>query len=168
MPSEGELSEGVVASTTEPLPVVVAETGWLLLFEPMTVAEAGNAVPFILAVVVAHEAADVVVSPVKAGSAAHGKPVAFVNVTEEGVPSAGVASVGLVDKTTLPVPVELVQTGAAETEPLPVWVKTANVDDVLPAKRAAAGVEFSYMISPSVVMGLESAPRVCPLKSSTE
>jgi hypothetical protein len=34
-----------------------------------------------------------------------GKPVAFVNVTELGVPKAGVTNVGLVSKTTLPDPV---------------------------------------------------------------
>ena len=37
-----------------------------------------------------------------------GRPVAFVSVTEVGVPSKGVTKVGLVDKTTLPVPVEVV------------------------------------------------------------
>ena len=37
---------------------------------------------------------------------ASGRPVAFVRVTEDGVPSAGVTSVGLFDKTTDPVPVE--------------------------------------------------------------
>ncbi len=36
-----------------------------------------------------------------------GRPVAFVNVAEVGVPNTGVTSVGLVDKTTLPVPVEV-------------------------------------------------------------
>jgi hypothetical protein len=37
-----------------------------------------------------------------------GRPVAFVNVTLAGVPSVGVTSVGEVDKTVLPVPVEVV------------------------------------------------------------
>ena len=37
-----------------------------------------------------------------------GKPVALVNVTDVGVPKTGVTSVGLVFKTTLPVPVEVV------------------------------------------------------------
>jgi len=35
----------------------------------------------------------------------NGNPVAFVNTIEEGVPSAGVTNVGLVDKTILPEPV---------------------------------------------------------------
>ena len=34
-----------------------------------------------------------------------GKPVPFVRVTDWGVPNIGVTNVGLVDKTTLPVPV---------------------------------------------------------------
>jgi hypothetical protein len=38
----------------------------------------------------------------------NGSPVAFVNVTEVGVPKIGVTNVGLVDKTTEPVPVLLV------------------------------------------------------------
>ena len=37
-----------------------------------------------------------------------GRPVAFVSVPEVGVPKIGVTSVGLVDRTTLPVPVEVV------------------------------------------------------------
>jgi hypothetical protein len=37
-----------------------------------------------------------------------GKPVALVSVADVGVPNMGVTSVGLVDKTTLPVPVEVV------------------------------------------------------------
>lgn len=43
------------------------------------------------------------VTPVVSGS-----PVQLVNVPEEGVPRTGVVRVGLVDKTTLPVPVEVV------------------------------------------------------------
>jgi hypothetical protein len=37
-----------------------------------------------------------------------GKPVAFVKVAEVGVPKTGVTSVGLVDKTVEPVPVDVV------------------------------------------------------------
>ena len=37
-----------------------------------------------------------------------GKPVALVRVTDVGVPSKGVTNVGLVDRTTEPVPVEVV------------------------------------------------------------
>lgn len=38
-----------------------------------------------------------------------GKPVALVNVADEGVPSAGVTNAGEFEKTTLPVPVVLVE-----------------------------------------------------------
>ena len=48
-----------------------------------------------------------------------GKPVAFVRVTEEGVPKAGVTSVGLLDNTLLPEPV-LVPT------PVPPFVTFSN------------------------------------------
>jgi hypothetical protein len=48
-----------------------------------------------------------------------GKPVAFVSVTDVGVPRMGVTNVGLVDKTLLPEPVEVVT-------PVPPAV-TANV-----------------------------------------
>lgn len=48
-----------------------------------------------------------------------GKPVAFVKVTDVGVPKTGVTSVGLVLKTVLPVPVEVVT-------PVPPFA-TANV-----------------------------------------
>lgn len=39
---------------------------------------------------------------------ASGRPVAFVSVALDGVPKAGVTNVGLFDKTTLPVPVDVV------------------------------------------------------------
>ena len=90
-PITGVTSVGEVASTTVvPLPVVVAAMGCALPFDPTTVADVGKAVPFIFAVVVAQEVADVVVSPVSAGMAPHGSPVAFVNVTADGVPRFGV------------------------------------------------------------------------------
>lgn len=43
-----------------------------------------------------------------------GKPVALVSVPEVGVPKMGVTSVGLVDRTTLPVPVVLYEVPQAE------------------------------------------------------
>jgi len=55
-----------------------------------------------------------------------GNPVAFVRVTDDGVPSAGVTSVGLVLRTTFPVPVEVVT-------PVPPFA-TGNVP-VTPAVR---------------------------------
>ena len=38
----------------------------------------------------------------------NGKPVALLNTADDGVPSAGVTNVGLLDKTRFPVPVEVV------------------------------------------------------------
>ncbi len=67
VPSAGVVSVGLVARTTFPDPVVDAETGCALPFDPITVADVGNDVPLILAVVVAHDPALVVVSPVSAG-----------------------------------------------------------------------------------------------------
>lgn len=84
-----------------------------------------------VASVVAREPAVVVISPVKAGKlvaarvpvtpVAKGRPVAAVKVNEVGVPKAGVTSVGLVAKTTLPVPV-IDAAEAAVTNPLALTV----------------------------------------------
>ena len=63
-----------------------------------------------------------------------GKPVAFVSVAELGVPKAGVTRVGLVAKTTLPDPVELVSVGAWAAEPVPVEVTNCGVVEVLPLR----------------------------------
>ena len=59
-----------------------------------------------------------------------GRPVAFVSVTEVGVPSKGVTKVGLVAKTTPPVPVEAV------VEPVPP-LATANVPATVTAPAVA-------------------------------
>lgn len=57
-----------------------------------------------------------------------GKPVAFVRVAEDGVPSAGVTSVGDVARTTFPVPVVARAVGAAtDPVPLPTTVLAACV-----------------------------------------
>jgi hypothetical protein len=79
--------------------LAVAWIGCALPFVPSRKADAGTVVPLILAVVVAHAPADEVVSPVSAGIAPHGNPVAFVSVSAEGVPSAGLVSVGDVART---------------------------------------------------------------------
>ena len=65
-----------------------------------------------------------------------GKLVALVSVAELGVPKAGVTNVGLVAKTTLPDPVELVSVGACAAEPVPVEVTNCGVVVVLPDKKA--------------------------------
>ena len=79
-------SVGLVANTNEPLPVssVIAAAK---LAEEGVAKRVATPVPNPL-------------MPVETGS-----PVALVSVTEEGVPNTGVTSVGLVDITTLPVPV---------------------------------------------------------------
>ena len=64
--------------------------------------------------------ASVPVTPVE-----RGRPVAFVSVTDVGVPSTGVTRVGDVDNTTLPVPVEVVT-------PVPP-LATPRVPVILPA-----------------------------------
>ena len=45
-------------------------------------------------------------------------------------------------------------TGTADAEPVPVCDRNSFAVVVLPANRAAAGVAFSYIMSPSVVIGL--------------
>ena len=86
VPRAGVTSVGEVANTREPEPVssVTAEARF---------AEVG----------VARKVATFAPRPLTPVEI--GKPVAFVKVTEEGVPSAGVTSVGEVARTLLPVPV---------------------------------------------------------------
>ena len=79
VPNAGVTNVGLVLKTTLPVPVLVVT--------PVPPLATGS----------------VPVTPVVSGS-----PVAFVNTAEEGVPNAGVANVGLVFKTTLPVPVLVV------------------------------------------------------------
>ena len=66
--------------------------------------------------------ASVPVTPVESG-----KPVAFVSVADDGVPSAGLTSVGLVANTMLPEPVVVLP--SAVTVPL-----VGNVSVVVPVK----------------------------------
>ena len=79
VPRLGVVSTGLVDSTTLPVPV-----------------DAVTPVPPLLT-------GSVPVTPVVSGS-----PVALVKVTADGVPRLGVVSTGLVDSTTLPVPVDTV------------------------------------------------------------
>jgi hypothetical protein len=75
----------------------------------------------------------------------NGRPVAFVNTPDDGVPSAGVTRVGLVANTRAPVPVSSVTAKAkfaldgvakkvATPVPRPVIEPTAGVTVVLAAK----------------------------------
>ena len=61
-------------------------------------------------------------------------PLALVKTIAEGVPKAGVTNVGLVAKTTLPLPVEPVSVGAVAKPATPVEVTNCGVVVVFPAK----------------------------------
>jgi len=90
-----------------------------------------------------------------------GKPVAFVKVPEEGVPSAGVTSVGEVARTLLPVPVLvtltkfLLASSARAVEAVnPLWVVVPVVLSVVNAPAAA-------VVAPTVPLsGPENPPAV--------
>jgi hypothetical protein len=69
-----------------------------------------------------------------------GRPVAFVSVTEVGVPKTGVVSVGDIDKTLLPEPVDVVT-------PVPP-AATGKV----PAARAVLEVEYRALLAPVKVV----------------
>ena len=60
-----------------------------------------------------------------------------------------------------------VQAGAVAKPPDPCDVKNSLVVVILPGKRAAVGVAFSYIMSPSVVIGLKASKAalavVCPV-----
>jgi len=94
VPNAGVTNVGLVFKTTLPVPVLVVT--------PVPPLATGR----------------VPVTPVVSGS-----PVAFVNTAEEGVPNAGVTNVGLVFKTTLPVPVFVV----TPVPPLATFNVPANV-----------------------------------------
>jgi len=93
VPRMGVTNVGLVANTKEPVPVSSVTAAARL---------ADEGVPRKVATPVPKPD-----TPVEIG-----KPVALVNVTEVGVPRIGVTSVGLVDMTTLPVPVIALLTSA--------------------------------------------------------
>lgn len=71
-----------------------------------------------------------------------GKPETFVIVPEDGVPSAGLVSAGLVDNTTLPEPVdEVTPVPPLDTGKVPVTLdaRFTNVVDVVPVPPLAIG-----------------------------
>jgi len=71
-----------------------------------------------------------------------GKPVALVNVPDVGVPKIGVTSVGLVDRTTLPVPVEVVTPVpplATGNVPVTLVAKLTKVVELVPVPPEATG-----------------------------
>ena len=71
-----------------------------------------------------------------------GKPVALVSVPDVGVPKIGVTSVGLVDRTTLPVPVEVVTPVpplATGNVPVTLVAKLTKVVELVPVPPDATG-----------------------------
>jgi hypothetical protein len=122
VPKAGVTNVGLVDNTLLPEPVEVVT--------PVPPLATGN-VPVTLEAKLTNVVDVVPVPPFATGSVpvtpvVRGRPVAFVSVTEVGVPSVGVTSVGLVLSTVLPEPVEVVTpvppevTGSA--------VPRANVD----------------------------------------
>jgi hypothetical protein len=113
VPSMGDTSVGLVANTKEPEPVssVTVAARFALVGVPKNVA---TPVP-------SPE------TPVDTGN-----PVALVRVTLLGVPSAGVTSVGLVERTTEPDPVDVVTpVPPLSTGKIPEVITEADVDAAL-------------------------------------
>jgi hypothetical protein len=85
-----------------------------------------------------------------------GRPVAFVRVALEGVPKAGVTSVGLLDRTTAPVPVD-------EVTPVPP-LATANVPATVTAPEVA--VEGVRPVEPKEIVVTPSGALVATFTKS--
>lgn len=102
VPSAGVTSVGELANTKEPVPVssVTAEARFA---EDGVSRNVATPAPRAVSPVPPRFAGRVPVVP-----ASIGRPVAFVSVALDGVPSAGVVKLGLLDKTTEPVPVDVV------------------------------------------------------------
>lgn len=104
---------------------------------------------------------------------AFGKPVALVSTAEDGVPRAGVTNTGLVDNTTLPVPVEVVTpVPPRATERVPVvpatmgrpTVFTRLPDDGVPRAGVTSVGEFrSAFVAMAVEILLNSVLISVPL-----
>ena len=87
-----------------------------------------------------------------------GRPVALVNVTDVGVPRIGVTKVGLVDKTTLPVPVEVV----TPVPPFATFNVPANVTAPLVALLGVKPVVPALKVVTLVVAALEANSLTTP------
>jgi hypothetical protein len=149
VPSAGVTSVGLVANTSEPVPVssVTADA---------RLAELG----------VARKVATLVPRPDT--PVLIGKPVALVKVPLEGVPSAGVTSVGLVDRTTFPVPVLVVTpvpplaTGKVPVTPVvigkPVALVKVTLEGVPSAGVTSVGL-VANTLAPVPVSSVNAAAR---------
>jgi hypothetical protein len=129
VPRAGVTSVGLLANTKEPVPVslVTAAARLAELGVPRKVA---TPEPKLVIPVPPLATGKVPVTPVVSG-----KPVALVRVADEGVPNAGVTSVGLLDRTLLPVPVDV-------PTPVPPFVTLSNG----PASNSASMVSKSLLI----------------------
>jgi hypothetical protein len=102
-----------------------------------------------------------------------GKPVALVSVPLEGVPSVGVTKVGLLDRTTLPVPVEAVTpvppfaTGKVPVTPVdngrPVTLVITPLEGVPSAGVTKVGDVKSALVATATAMLLNSVLISVPL-----
>lgn len=148
VPSAGVTRVGEVASTAAPEPVVVAAIICLEALEPSTTAEVGITAPFTLTTDVVQVAPALVTSPVNAGRAPQGSPVAFVRLMAEGVPSAGVISVGDVPRTTTePVPVVLEANGCP-LEFVPITTAETGIATPFSAEVVVAHDPAGWVVSP--------------------
>jgi len=91
----------------------------------------------------------------------NGKPVAFVSVTLVGVPKTGVVSVGLVDKTTLPVPVLVVTPVpplATARVPAKVIVPDEVIGPPLVVKPVVPPATLTDVTVPALAAGVAQTP----------
>ncbi len=128
IPREGVVNEGEVAKTKAPDPVssITADAKLALDGLPNKV---DTPVPK-------------PATPVDIGS-----PVAFVSVADDGVPNAGVIKVGLLDKTKLPVPVELVTPVPPFATPIVVPLQVPLV--IVPTVVISVPTNFDAVILPA-------------------
>jgi hypothetical protein len=113
VPRAGVTSVGLLANTKAPVPVS-SDTAAARLAELGVPKKVATPAPKLVIPVPPLATGKVPVTPVVKGN-----PVAFVKVADDGVPRAGVTNVGLVDKTLLPVPVDV-------PTPVPPFVTLSN------------------------------------------
>jgi hypothetical protein len=101
VPRAGVTNVGLLANTKAPVPVS-SDTAAARLAELGVPKKVATPAPKLVIPVPPLATGKVPVTPVVKGN-----PVAFVKVADDGVPRAGVTSVGLLDRTLFPVPVEV-------------------------------------------------------------
>ncbi len=129
VPRAGVTNVGLLANTKAPVPVS-SDTAAARLAELGVPRKVATPEPKLVIPVPPLATGKVPVTPVVSG-----KPVALVRVADEGVPNAGVTSVGLLDRTLLPVPVDV-------PTPVPPFVTLSNG----PASNSASMVSKSLLI----------------------